>query len=226
MDLIQSIFNFFTNRQIKFSHKTFVVILVFVIVIFIDNTLNFSEHYNNSRKLEQIESINKILLDSSLLSNEKKILINKRYILLTSKTWKDRTCEYIFSINFNKTDQPRISDPTHPPITNDRLKDNTERIYWIHFVTSNCFILILMILFPIFLIKNKKHNFLDICLVVAFFYFLLFCFSLVFAKILSYIPILFDNVIYNYIANTVINILIIALLIYLGRKNKTSENKD
>jgi len=233
MDFFHSIFTYFTSNQNKLSHKTVVVILSIFGILIIDNTLNFSYHYNHVRKLEQIEIINKIIADSSITNSERNDLINTRKHLINTKTWKDKAYEYIFSINFNNIDSNKIFyDPIKPPIdktdtkqsNNDSNNTKSERSYWIHFITSSWIIMLMNIFFiimiPYAIFTNGTKELFSLLLGLLASSLVLNFIAWMFAKMFSYIPLLNNNVINNYILNAIIHLIIMGGFAYLANRFK------
>lgn len=216
MELVNSIFNFFTDRTKKFSHKTITIFIVVVLLIVIDNSLSFTYHYNNTRKIEEIEKLNFIVIDSTLLKEEVLQLKELRSNIINHKTWKDRIYDKIITIDFKTKDNNDVSI-----VKNDASKATSERDYWIHFISSSWILIILMIIMPLTIFFDKSSfsltSFLSIIFVVEPFFYGL---SWTFAKAFSLIPIINNNPIYNYVLNSIIHLLVFLLIGFMSNKNK------
>ncbi|MGA6117437.1 hypothetical protein [Sphingobacterium anhuiense] len=224
MDLVSSIFNFFADNKAKFTHKTLMGICALFIIVIIDNTLSFSTHYNNSRKYEQIEAINRIIRDSTLNKNDYNILKNKRSLLLTHKTWIDKTYDFIFSFEFKKEKQTQqIANPEKGIIKTDPVR---KRNFWIHYLTSSYSIVLLMIAVLIFGFNNKEPFLKNLAVIILVAEPIMFLFGWLIAKFFSFIPIIADNVNYNYLLNFSLHTVILIFLGLVGRYQNKKQKLD
>ena len=223
MEFLNSIFNFFTDKTKKFTHKTLLVFASIFGLIFIDNILGFTFFYNNEKKLEQIELTNKILTDSTLNNNEKQKLIKLRTNLIEHTNIKEISWSYLSKIEF-KNDEKLTK--TSSKKVEEKIKTQNqiqERNYFWHFVSSGWFFLIIMVLLPIVGITNSKDsatvNFITTIVVIPIFLGI----SWVFAKIFSFIPIIYSNPINNYLLNGFLCLGIVLISGFLINKNEKNK---
>lgn len=214
--LVTWIFDLFTNPNHKAVHKTLFSISFIVIILYVDNTLNFSTSYNNIRKYEQVQAINSILSDTTLSNEDKKLLKENRFQILTYKTLKEVVLEQFYSIDVNYN--VPVGDPTHPATPIQEKETNIQRSYWIHFVTSSWTIVLCMIIFPVMSFFTSKSNLIGAILGIPILEVFLYMLSWFFAKVFSFIPIILNNVNYNYALNFVIHGVIVFILVYYTRK--------
>ena len=198
MDSISEFFRFFINKDNKPHHKVITVFIVLLGLFFLDNTLNFSSNYNNIRKLDQIEKIGVIISDTSLSNNEISSLKNLRKSILTHKTLKEKTYNFITNfefktgINENKTEIRFTVYNWH---------------FWLHFITAGLpFILVGLIKFVMDI--SVKNDIVYSFFRALFSLFQILVLAFIWSKLLSLIPIL-SNPHYNYLINVGINIVII-----------------
>lgn len=222
MDFISSVFNYFADAGHKLSHKTILIVSIIFIVFFVDNTLNFSGHYNNSRKYEQIEVINRIIVDSTVDQKDKELLKVKRSDLLSSKTWKDKAYDYVFSINLNpvkeKITSPQTSSPKEPGVV------KKERSYWLHFISSSWILSLMLIFLPVIPFFSSSEDRTSTAIGVLAMLPIIFLFSWGFAKLFSYIPIIDNNPLYNYGLNAFIHAFSVISIVLLIRSNKNKKD--
>jgi hypothetical protein len=226
MDLFDSIFKFFTDSNKKFSHKTILVLFSIFIIIVLDNVLSFSYYYNNEKKISQIESINNIVKDSSITIKEKNSLIFLRNNIISHKTWKDNIWDFFTTIEF-KDDLKSSTEVNNSSKKDIEIKkiNNTVRNYYIHFITSSWIFLLVILIFSIVGFSDKNTSFLTALMIILFFItpFSLFL-GWIFAKIFSFIPIIQNNPIYNYILNFVLSFVIILIFGFLINRIKKKDN--
>lgn len=206
-ELINTIFIFFTDKTKKLSHKTIMIFFSLILLIFLDNTFSFSYYYNNASKVEQIEKLNNIVLDSTLTVSEIKQLKILRHNIIKHNTWKDQIYNKIISFDF------RVNDNNKIIVKNDKRNNIKERNYWIHFISSSWFFCIMMLIIPIAAIFDKKNSSLSLIFAIIFIFEpLLYLFSWFFAKLFSFIPIIDNTPYYNYAINGLLHIIILLIL--------------
>ncbi|UOU98401.1 hypothetical protein MUU74_00165 [Chryseobacterium daecheongense] len=221
MELLNTIFIFFTDRTKKLSHKSIMILFTLVLVILIDNSLSFSYNYNNTSKLEQIEKLNSIIIDSTLSKTEKNKLITLRNNIINHETWKDKLYNKLISIDFKVKDENKII------VKNDTPQNSKERNYWIHFITSSWILMILIILMPLFAIFDKQNSSTALIFTIIFIFEpLLYIFSWCFAKLFSLIPVLYNNPFINYAVNFILHTIILLLIGFLINYHTSKKEKE
>ena len=213
MEFLNTFFHFFTDKTRGLSYKAIISIIVVAFIILIDNTLSFSYYYNTENKIEQISNINKVLIDSTLNKTEKSQLIKLRQQIINKKTWKDKTWDLVSNIDFSKENVP-IENPTVEQIENQK----TERSYLWHFISSSWLILILLIAFPFLGVLDKKTPLGQTIVILLVLEPFLYGIAWILAKVFSFIPVILNNPIYNYVLNAILCIGIFALFGILVKK--------
>lgn len=222
MELFNSIFQFFTDNSKKISHKTILVLFSIFTILILDNFLSFTYYYNNEKKITQIESINKVIKDTTITTKERKMLFSLRDKIISHKTWKDNIWDFCTAIDFK-------NDIKLSPNINENKKNNdfknfnkVERNYYIHYISSSWFFLLVILIVTFVGFSDKNTSFLTALMIILFFVIPLFLFlGWIFAKIFSFIPIILDNPVYNYILNFILSLLLIILFGFLiDRINK------
>ena len=218
MDLLNSIFNFFTDKSQKLSRKALLIMGGVILLILIDNTLSFSYYYNTEKRIEQIQGINEIVKDTTLSSEEKNKLKKLRTELIIRKTWKNQTYELLSEIEF-KSDSEEITE-------NSDIQVQSERSYFWHFVSSGWIFLLVMIVMPFVGLADKNTSIGTVIGILIVIEPLFFGLAWLFAKVFSFIPILSGNPIVNYILNVILSFVILFLLTKLSgnKKKKTTGN--
>ncbi|MDY3362396.1 hypothetical protein PG623_00130 [Riemerella anatipestifer] len=215
-ELINTIFIFFTDKTKKITHKTFLILTVIIGLIFLDNTLSFTFTFNNKNKLEQVEKLNSILKDSTLSKQEIAKLGLLRTNIIEHKTWKDNIYEKLLSLDFKSTE-----DGNKPIVKNDKHKVSIERNYWLHFISSSWIFTILMIIMPFIGLFSEKNGSISAFIVVILMIEpLFFGMSWLFAKLFSYIPIIDNNPVWNYLLNTLLHLFIFMIIGFLINRNE------
>ena len=211
MELLNSVFNFFTDKSQRLSRKAIFIIGGIILLIVIDNTLSFSYYYNTEKRIEHIQGINKIVNDTTLSKQEIAELKKLRKTLISRTTWKDETYRMISEIEF-KSEPNEIAEVPKEIIH--------ERSYFWHFVSSGWIFLFAMIIMPFVGLADKKTplgtTFGILLVIIPMFYGI----AWLFAKVFSFIPVLFGNPILNYILNGILSFLILFLFTKLSSKKK------
>jgi hypothetical protein len=206
-----SILNFLTDKSRKISTKALVVIMSFVLLIIIDNTFSFSYFHNSSQKVNQLTTISQILKDTTLNKSVKDELLILQKDILSHKTLKDNIYQYLTNLDFETDEIEQVN----------KSENKIERDEFIHFLTSAWWIIIplglITILFPYIIITQKKQI-LNTTLGFVFIVGIGYLVSLLFSKILSFIPLIDNNPIYNYILNFFLSGLILGITTILAKK--------
>lgn len=228
-NIFTNIFEFVVNKTHNGYHKALFFLSAIIILVVLDNTLNFTSSYNNIRRYEQMQAINSIISDTTLSISDRKILKQYRSSILIHKTWKDKTYQFFNSIDFNFSKQNNdvipsnnvpIEDPRYPevkPVEKEKVGNN-QRNYWLHFVTSSWTIVLCMLFLPFIPFFTKQADIKGAILVIPIFELFFYILAWTFAKLLSFIPIVLNNVNYNYALNFLTHIAIIFVLGYITNK--------
>ena len=218
---ITSLIHFLTDKSRNLSSKAAVIILTLLFLLVLDNTFSFSYYYNTSEKVTQLNEISTILKDTSLSRLERDKLIKLRTNILDHKTFKDRSYDYLTNLNFESSIE--ISEEEPKKELESIAKTEIIRNYKIHLLTSAWWILlplgILCIVIPFVLIIERKDTIttlLGFLFIIGFGYLV----SLILSKIFSYIPLIDQNPIWNYLLNFVLSVLLLSILIIIGKKSK------
>ena len=220
MEFLNSIFHFFTDKTRRLSSKAITTIIVISLIVFIDNTLSFSYYYNTENKIEQISSVNKTLNESTLSETEKKKLLKLRKDIIDRKTWKDKTWDFVSSMDFGNNNNLIKNE------TEEKIEEQIDkRSYLWHFISSSWLILILMIAFPFVGIFDNNTPFgqaIGILLILEPF---LYGIAWILAKLFSFIPIIFNNPTLSYILNAILCFAVFALFGIFGKKKKYRQQR-
>lgn len=216
---ISSIVHFLTDNTRKLSSKAIFIIFALLLLLVLDNIFSFSFYYNTSQKVTQIKEIGEGLKDTTLTDLEREMLLELRSDILKHRTLKDLTYDYLTNLNFESSgDKP-----------SEVIELKEERNPTLHLLTSAWWVIvpfgILFIALPFVLLTERK----DIGTTLLGFVFLGgigYLFSLLLSKVFSFIPLIDNNPIYNYILNFALSgiILLIIVLIVKKYKKKTITN--
>jgi len=212
LELLDSIFKFFTDKTKGLSHKAIFVILTITALVVIDNTLSFSYFFNTQNKIEQIQGLNKILNDTTLTSNERKEIQIIRKDIIFRSTWKDKTFNFISQIEFK-------SEPSDSTIKIDS-EPVFERSYFWHFITSGWAFIIVMILMPFVGLFSENTSIGNLISILIILEPILYGMAWIFAKLFSLIPVLFGDPTYNYLVNIVLSSALTFLITLSTKKSR------
>ncbi|WP_027065366.1 hypothetical protein [Maribacter sp. Hel_I_7] len=213
MEFFNSLLHFFTDKSRGLSHKAVLTIFVLVLIVFIDNTLSFSYYYNTSNKIEQISELNKLLKNATLKPSEERKIQNLRSQIIDRKTWKDRSWDFISQMGFSSESENFIE------ISVEKSKEiSQERSYWWHFGTSSWIWIILILMMPIVFVIDKSNSLVQSIGILLLIEPFLIGLAWIFAKVFSFIPILFGNPNYNYALNAILCFAFFGLFSLFGKK--------
>lgn len=194
-----------SDKEKRLSQKAVTIIACVLFVLVIDNIVGFSYYYNNSQKLTQVTQIGVLLKDSTLSKNDRLNLVNLRENLISHQSIKDWIWLHLSNI----------------PSTNNDNKESVILNPYINFFTSTWFVLLVMISTPLTVIKDNKNKSIPyIALVMVLAEFMLYVTAWLLAKGSAYIPVIFNQPLYNYILNCVINIGLAYLAVIVDKKYK------
>ena len=206
-----TILNFLTDKTRKISTKALAVIMSLVLLIIIDNTFSFSYFHNTSEKVNQLTTISEILKDTTLVKSEKEEFLILRKDILRHRTFKDKIYNYLTNFNFETNEIEQVNKP----------KKTIKRNEYIHLLTSAWWILLplglIVILFP-FIILTERKQILNTTLGMVFIVGIGYLVSLLFSKLFSFIPLIDNNPIYNYILNFILSGIILGITTIMGKK--------
>lgn len=214
----------FTDETVRITTKLFTLIIILISIWFVNDTFDFINSYRTTNKLQHLEKITYLLRDSTLTKSQKLSLIKQRDYVLNHQTKLDYVssfCDSFFkNISFkslNKAEKPHTT-------TDIKIKEPKEEIvpiknYYLHFIFSNLFLLIIAIAVPIFIIKQTKENIAVIIVSIVATLAALFSLTLFISWILNFIPVIYNRPWINYILDFIIQSLLwIWLLISVARK--------
>jgi hypothetical protein len=208
-----SILHFLTDKSRKISTKAIVIVLSLLLLAIIDNTFSFSYFYNTSNKVNQLQKISEILKDKTLDKTENEKILLLRKDILTHQTYKDKIYNYLTNLDFDTT--KKIDEAESNQIG--------QRNEYIHLLTSAWWLLLpiglLILLYPYIIISERKQI-LNTTIGLIFLTGLSYLVSLLLSKIFSFIPLIDNNPIYNYILNFILSGLILLIITLMGNKVK------
>ncbi|WP_218841546.1 hypothetical protein [Winogradskyella undariae] len=217
-----SIIHFLTDKTRNLSSKALFIVFGVLLLIVLDNTFSFSYYYNTSQKVSQIKEINEGLKDSTFSVSEKKKLLKLRNDIIEHKTLKDKTYDYLTNLNFETPDEITTE-------TVEKVELEDKRNPRIHFITSAWWLVlsfgIIAIVLPFVLLTERK-DFFTTLLGFAFMGGFAYLIALLLSKTFSFIPLIDNNPIYNYILNVILSGIVLLILLLIGKKNnkKTTAN--
>ena len=204
MEIFNSFFKYFTDKDTKFLNKSFLFVIVLMSLFIVDNLFGFSYYYNLDRKVASIENINRILLDSTLSAKERNELKRSKEVTITRKNFKDKA--YIFIAQ----------------MFSGRGTD-VKRNALIHFLTAGSFSLLLFVLMPFFYEKEYYETFGEVLRIILVAEIIFIALAALCSWLLSFIPIINHTPIWNYLINIVVNVFLF-MIVYVAHI-KTEDKK-
>ena len=213
-----SIIHFLTDKTRNLSSKALFIVFGFILLIFLDNTFSFSYYYNTSQKVTQIKEINEGLKDSTFSMSEKKKLLKLRTDIIEHKTLKDKAYDYLTNLNFETSDE-EVTE------TVETVELEAKRNSRIHFITSAWWLVLLfgIILFALpFVLLTERKDIFTTLLAFIFMGGFAYLIALLLSKVFSFIPLIDNNPMYNYILNVILSGIILLIMVLAGKKKKTT----
>ena len=213
MDFLNNILSFITDSNKRLSVKTVVVILTLLSVFLVDNVTGFSFYHSNQRKLDQLESIENLLKDTTLTTD-----VRHKLSLMQSKVFeRENVFEYLLS--FFKNKYFRSSDNEQAIIEGEG--DNARNDFLFLLSTSGFYMLFAFLLIIIIFFTGKDTSFWVsifsvILLSIIMFLIILFMYWLL-GKIIP--DKLFGSWTWNYIVNLFVQIVSLIGIYFLTKTN-------
>lgn len=212
MDILSSLFNFITDGTKKVSVRSATIVATIIILFFSDNIIGFSYYYNISKKLSTINQISSVLKDTSLKKDNRTYLLSLRNEIIHHKSIKDKAWDFLQNSNYQAMYSLR-----------------TYGLYSVlNIISATCFplgvmVAVLIIAVPLLLKREKLLNEDNRTIIIKVLGIgaLLYVLSLIEIKILFAIPLIFNNIIFNYCLNIIVNCLIfLVFVLYIKRSEK------
>ena len=193
---------------------------------FLNDTFEFLYSYRINNKLDQIQKITLLIADTTLNAKTKNNLIIERDYILNHKTTLDHFSSFLNSspLKISLTRRTTLSNnKTKAAQTNNDEIASPIKNYWLHFLFSNFFIIIIMIVVSFQSFKNNKQSFFNTSFALIILWFFAYLFCLLIAYLFDFIPVLFSRPWINYIVDFILQsiLIIIAGLIAKSIKNKS-----
>jgi len=206
MESFLSLLKVFTDKTLNFYSKATLVLLFILLLVFIDNTLNYVYFQNVSKKVNYISTIGDALEDKTLTSKEKNQLLEIRKEILSKPSYKSLSHSIIYQL------------------TSISLNNGDSRNSIIHFLSSTWWILlfisIMIVLIP-FMFKFEKNQ--PLIMIIGSFCLIILALGAAFliSKLFFYIPQISETPVYNYLLNFALS----SVLLFISIKTLQKKNK-
>jgi hypothetical protein len=198
--------DFVFDERKKISSKAAIILLSLLGLLFIDNLIGFSHNYKLNNKIDHIQKLNALILDSKTDKSTKIYLIKLRNETLNRKNILEIFSEYVKS---SPSDKTNINRPKNDNITSNLTAESINTFF--HLTSSILFYLLAILMIPFIFFLDRNSSFpqriamgLMLCLMFAgigiFLYWL--C---------SLIPKIWNE---SWIINYIINVLIQVFFMY------------
>lgn len=210
----------------KISRVLAYIVVIIAISFFLNDLFRFTAHYRINSKIETLQHYNKLLSDTTFTGDEIAQIKKQRLKMINDESMIIRAI-YFVKNSIIRNDNTTINETTKTTnittIKAEKKKTNSSerKLFW-HVVTSNVFIIGFMIFVLVMFITDSNID-ADITnisrLILLNFGFAVLMF--IFSWLTSLIPIIYNNVNYNYLVNFGISTIIGGIVIYfLGREQK------
>lgn len=221
-DFIKTIFDIFIDKSKSFGYKINRLIIVLFLFLIIDLCFNISYKIFISNKLNNLVAIshlkeiykNDSIQYNEIIKVEKKIIKSEHYSDFLPKLFFKWSEKIFQKGSLSKKNNPSQYKKDAPTI----IKKVSIKQKILMLVTSN---IVFIIIFPMFLLlpfytDNKKNKEFYYSWLMSMLLIVVWVFLSTF--LLSLIPIIFKNIVFNYILNGIIHITVCTILISYGEK--------
>ncbi|OWP32585.1 hypothetical protein CBG53_03795 [Porphyromonas gingivalis] len=213
MDFLNNILSFITDSNKRLSVKTVVVILTLLSVFLVDNVTGFSFYHSNQRKLDQLESIQNLLKDTTLTTD-----VRHKLSLMQSRVFeRENVFEYLLS--FFKNKYFRSSGNEQAIIEGEG--DNARNDFLFLLSTSGFYMLFAFLLIIIIFFTGKDTSFwvslFSVILLSIIMFLIIFSMYWLLGKIIP--DELFGSWTWNYIVNLFVQIVSLIGIYFLTKTN-------
>jgi len=209
---IDSILKFLKDKSVSLKIKILRVILVFVILLAVNDYLGFTYYYNLGQKINLIEKIEKTKSSKELNPDHKKILIELEAEIINRKNVFTQCYDYLSHLLFSEKQ-----------IKQEAQK---ERSLLVHILSSSIIWIVLFLFFFVAILVDKDENDSETIWGIVIGLILLVFLAFIFQLALGFLPIIFGNPTYNYFLNAIIQIGFVILIIWLFNKFVGDDDED
>jgi hypothetical protein len=221
----------FTDKSLHWVQKTFTAFLFVFLFLFLDNLFDFSYSFRTNNHIEQLSKITTLLKDTSLSENSKKNLLKERECIISKKTYFESFLSLGSSLSLKnpfESDKKQYKSPViqsaNPKLSEKEVSEPIKNFY-LHYLFSNLFTILLMFMFPFALIRfgNIRSVSLGIATLLII-WVILFLIGLLFAFIFGLIP-TFKNVSINYLIDAALHCIVVCLILLAGAKSNKIQSE-
>lgn len=209
---INSILKFLKDKSVSPKIKILRVILIFVILLAVNDYLGFTYYYNLGQKINLIEKIEKTKSSKELNPDHKKILIELEEEIINRKHVFTQCNDYLSYLLFSGKQ-----------IKQEAQK---ERSLLAHILSSSIIWIVLFLFFFVAILVDKDENDSETIWGIVIGLILLGLLAFIFQWALAFIPIIWGNSSYNYLLNAIIQIGFAILIIWLFNKFVGDDDED
>lgn len=227
MNALDSFINFLLDKERVISAKAAVIVFIILAVVLVDNTLGFTYYYNSGKKIEQIQSLNNIIKDTTTNIQTKDYAIRQRSEIIKKETFFSKAITFIQNLKFynNNTNKniENINTAKSEQQIPEKIELSTKNNFWFHISSGGVYYLLgilILILMPF--IDNKISLIQKVAtgilggITISFF-------GLLFFWICSLIPQISTKTwFWNYMINVFIQFSIIGIITFIGKRSQKS----
>lgn len=186
LDTVTHFQKYFTDKSVKWTTKSFNVIIIITVLLLANNTFDFLGSYRLNNKLDQLTKISFLLKDSLTTNNEKSFLYYHKNQIIEDLNYIEKG-QKIFGHLFNNFSFTNIKHSLES-LTEVNPK-TVKRNFYLHYFFSNTFIIFIMLVIPYSLVKHSNIKSVKLAIATTIIMWIgLILIGLVFAFILGLVP--------------------------------------
>lgn len=215
MGYIDHLSEFLFDEKRRLSSKAAVVVLVTLTILIINDIFGFSYSYTVDKKIQQVQTLNSILNDSSIDDKTRRFAFNLRSEVINRKSYFHK-----FLSNLNNTTATNIKPKDKPSHSKNDLSHKRSN-FWFAMSAGGIYFILGLLIIPLLFFADKSTSVAQrlatgIATAVSF-----ILFGMFFVWLFGLIPKLSGSTwAWNYTLNLTIQIAIISLLGYVAMKKK------
>lgn len=208
VEIYTHIIKIITDSTQRWTKRSAAVIVILFTLWLLNDTFDFVNSFRTNNRLQQLETIGQLLKDTTLTKEQADILITERQRIFGHRTVVDNVYSFLDSlpnpislIKRSTTQKPDTTIVTSKKsLNNDDSVPMPTKNYWLNFISSNAFLLVVLLFVP-FNIKFQKTGLWVIMVANAFVFGVLFLLCTFIAYLFDLIPVIAGMPWVNYILN-------------------------
>jgi hypothetical protein len=217
-----SFIEFITDGKRRLSVKAAFIVVAIISVFILDNLIGFSFHYQEQKKIAEIEALNIIIKDHSNDSISITYASTLRDELIERKNLLEKI--FLFFKNITSSDDQKQNSSGPTEISKNKSV-SIKSIFWTYASSGGIYFILTIVSIPLLFITDKKNKLIVIIGTTITTVASMFIFGMFLTWLFSLIPQISSKTwLWNYLLNFTFQLIILSILLYFAIK-KSKLNK-